>query len=226
MRGSDLIRAMGLSATAYQPVQPVSPHIRLTVIDDKASDVQCYIRQRGGLLYITFRGSNSKRDWKTNLAFSKMGIPYGNHRSKIRVHKGFITAYKSPGVRGVLHQMMTPHIYKIRVTGHSLGAALATLCAVDLQYNFPDRSFEVMLFGAPRVGNAAFRDSYNRRVFKTMRVVYGNDMVTKLPFALLGYRHVGMPIHIGPPEVPGIFSALDHLPSRYYAELFKKIYSI
>jgi len=217
---ADIVGALELSAIAYKQIQPVYPESRLTVIDDPDTGVQCYLRRRGGILSITFRGSDSDQDWKTNLAFQKKTIPYGNTGSKIRVHTGFINAYKSNAVRGTIHGMISEDIRQVRISGHSLGAALAILCGVDLEYNFPEKDYEVVVFGAPRVGNRAFRDSYNKRVFKTLRIENGNDIVTKLPFAFLGYRHVGIRIHVGKPRLPLAFSFKEHYTQSYYEKFF------
>lgn len=221
MQMSDVIHAMELSGLAYREVQPVFPYDSLTVIDDPKTDVQCYLRKKDSCLTITFRGSNSGEDWKTNLTFCKKVIPYGNTASKIRVHTGFLEAYKSPNVRNVIHKKMTCDVQKVKISGHSQGAALAILCAVDLEYNYPERDYEVILFGAPRVGNRAFQKSYNKRVFKTLRVENGNDIVTKIPPAIMGYRHVGVGIHIGRPRIPGLFSFKSHYPQAYYKNLLK-----
>jgi len=224
MQMSDVISAMELSAIAYQKVQPIFLCDFLTVIDDSKTDVQCYLRKRDGCLNITFRGSNSDQDWKTNFIFCKKVIPYGNTTSKIRVHTGFLEAYKSPTVRNVIHRTMSCGVHQVKISGHSQGAALAILCAVDLEYNYPDRDYEVVLFGAPRVGNRAFQKSYDKRVFKTLRVENGNDIVTKIPFAIMGYHHVGIGVHIGRPKIPGFFSFKSHYPQSYYKNLFKLLH--
>lgn len=214
---------MELSAVAYREVQPTFPGGSPIVIDDPKTDVQCFLRKRGSCLSITFRGSNSGRDWRTNLAFRRKVIPYGNTASKIRVHNGFLQAYKAPAVRDTIHSFMSGDIQRVKITGHSQGAALALLCGVDLEYNYPDRDYEVVVFGAPRVGNRAFKKSYNKRVFKTLRIENGNDIITKIPFACMGYRHVGIRIHIGKPRLPGAFSIGDHYPQAYYKNLFKQL---
>lgn len=86
------------------------------------------------------------------------------------------------------------------VTGHSLGGALATLCALDLQFNFfsaePER-IVLYSFGSPRVGNSAFRQSFNRRVSNSYRVVNGMDIVPAVPRPWQGYRHVDNAYRIG-----------------------------
>jgi predicted lipase len=117
--------------------------------------------------------------------------------------------------------MITKDILELKIFGHSQGAALAVLCAVDLEYHFPDKDYEVILFGSPRIGNHAFRTSYNKRLFKTLRIENGNDIVTKIPFSFMGYRHVGMGIPIGKRKIPCLLSFKDHYPQSYYKNILK-----
>ena len=104
-----------------------------------------------------------------------------------------------------------------------MGAALAVLCAVDIQYNFPYADIEVCLFGCPRVGNKAFAKSYNSRVFKTLRVTNGNDIVTKVPPAVFGFRNVGINLHTGKLSLPFAVSFKEHTPQNYYKRLWQNI---
>ena len=145
----------------------------------------------------------------------------GNTDTKIRVHSGFLKGYKS--VRDTLHGKIPRDSCRIRITGHSLGAALALLCAVDIQYNFKNADIEVFLFGCPRVGNKAFVRSYNKRVFKTLRVTNGNDIVTKLPPVIFGYHHAGINIHTGMLSLPFAFSFEEHRPENYYKSLWQNL---
>ena len=105
------------------------------------------------------------------------------------------------------------------MTGHSYGAALAILCAVDLEYNYPFKDYEVIVFGCPRVGNKAFKDSYNLRIFKTLRVETRNDFITKLPFKFLGYEHVGSAIKLKN-FVFNPFSNKYHALQEYYSNIW------
>ena len=119
---------------------------------------------------------------------------YSQASNPVKMHRGFTRAYLS--VRDRIHTHVQNSIQNssattYRLVGHSLGGAIATLCAVDLQYNFsPQISVEAYSFGSPRVGNREFVDSYNRRVPNTWRVVNGWDAVVGLPAPWQGYRHV------------------------------------
>lgn len=114
-------------------------------------------------------------------------------RGRATVHTGFSSAYLSVR-REVVESVMALYRERPRpiwLTGHSLGGALATLCSYDLarRVAVPAEEISVVTFGAPRVGNAAFREVYNNLIPRHWRVVLASDVVTKLP--KLGYLHVG-----------------------------------
>ena len=146
---------------------------------------------------IAFRGSEETTiaDWITDLKFVKQVYPYaGMDKKNIKVHYGFMEAYKS--VRDVvLAEAKKTKFKRIIFTGHSLGAALAMLAALDVQYNVPDREIVCYTFGAPKVGNAEFAKSYNKHVPHTFRVVNGDDFVPNLPPG--SYVHCGQLCAVG-----------------------------
>jgi predicted lipase len=123
--------------------------------------------------------------------------PYtGESSSNALMHRGFVSAYFS--VRSQIHEYLESHpLTGIVAAGHSLGGALATLCAVDIQYNFAQLEIEAYTYGAPKVGNDGFRDSFNRRVPNSFRFVQGMDIVPELPRWWQGYRHVDLEVRIG-----------------------------
>ncbi len=207
---------------SYSNFQPECSGEELVFINDKKTDIQCFLRINKSVATIVFRGSDSKKDWKTDLKFWKTAVPYGNYSSKIRVHAGFISAYKSPHIRIRIQKYISSFdIQKVYITGHSYGAALAVLCAVDLEYNFPKKDYEVIVFGCPRVGNNAFKKSYNLRVFKTLRVENIGDIVTKVPFAFLGYRHIGSRLKIGKHSEILPLSMKKHNLQDYYSNIWR-----
>jgi hypothetical protein len=78
--------------------------------------------------------------------------------------------------------------YKLLFTGHSLGAALATLLA---SIKTPSALYTI---GSPRVGDQDFVASLSG--VKSFRYVNCCDVVTQLPPVLLGYAHLGDPWYI------------------------------
>ncbi|THG15308.1 hypothetical protein TEA_010185 [Camellia sinensis var. sinensis] len=59
----------------------------------------------------------------------------------------------------------------LTITGHSLGGALALLNAYEAATAIPNLHISVISFGAPRVGNIAFRDEIHQMGVKTLRMV-------------------------------------------------------
>ncbi|OQB14303.1 MAG: Lipase (class 3) [Firmicutes bacterium ADurb.Bin193] len=223
MNNQELLKRLEYSALAYSNKYPYIPGCELLFIDTGKIGVQLLVKAEQDELMIAFRGTDSLEDAITDVRFWKQTIPYNNNSSKIRVHTGFINAYKSDCVRNTVWNLITPDIHRIVVTGHSYGAALAVLCAVDLQYNFDKIDYEVFLYGCPKVGNRAFAKSYNKRLFKTYRVENSNDAVTKVPFWIMGYRHVGIRIHVGAPRLFFWLSVKDHSLRRYYENIWKRL---
>lgn len=102
------------------------------------------------------------------------------------------------GVLTVNHQVRTTvadHLQQhpnaeVLITGHSLGAALATLCFLDLQYHLDVAAFAPLyIFGAPRVGNAAFARFAASHGVPIFRIVHFRDIVPHLPLHMWGYHH-------------------------------------
>lgn len=148
-------------------------------IEDKKTDTQCFCLMMETSAVIAFRGTQQTRDWLTDFNAWQVEYPYDNIDSDIMVHRGFNKAYRS--VRSRIHNFIkTNNVGRIFVCGHSLGGALATLCAVDMQFNFTN---EVYCYpsGNPMVGNKAFVESYNKRVPNTIRTYMRTDLVPELP---------------------------------------------
>lgn len=90
-----------------------------------------------------------------------------------------------------------PEVKHYIVTGHSLGAALATICAIDIS----DQLKEVYLFASPRVGNSNFANYYNKKLNdKTYEFNTDGDEVPSMPLSAMSdkecYKHVALPHYI------------------------------
>ena len=75
------------------------------------------------------------------------------------------------------------------ICGHSLGGAMATIACSRLQ----DKVDALFTYGSPRTGTKKFAKSIKTPHF---RHVNNNDLVTCVPFAMLGYRHNAEPRYI------------------------------
>jgi triacylglycerol lipase len=84
---------------------------------------------------------------------------------------------------------LLPSNAMVTVTGHSLGAALATLLALDMTSN---TNFPLALYtlASPRVGDLSFHNLFNHVVPNAYRVANRLDIVPKTPPPLF-YFHVG-----------------------------------
>jgi triacylglycerol lipase len=126
---------------------------------------------------IAFRGTDSNPDWIVDAEVSQVPFPYT--KETFFVHEGFSSIYQScrDDIIDTLEQI--PLKKKVYVTGHSLGAAIATLCAFDLS----EHGFNVSLynFASPRVGDPEFTKAFEQSVQESYRFVNIYDIVPLLP---------------------------------------------
>ncbi len=159
---------------------------------------------------LVFRGTErNATDVVTDLALSLPLIGSG-----VIVHRGFRHALD------IVWEEIERALSNVRVplfmTGHSLGAALATLAAA----RHTPRA--VYTFGSPLVGNGAFVQTL--RNVPIHRVVDDIDGVTFVPPPALGYEHAGVEHQLREnPEPPPAWRpakiAFDHAPVNYVDRL-------
>ena len=101
-------------------------------------------------------------------------------------------------VRRAVERLLTAYPEaRLILTGHSLGGALATLCAFDLLGHSAIVRAAVPLtlvaFAAPRMFNQAFQEVMSEResagALHAMRVVVGSDPIARVPPRQLGGHH-------------------------------------
>lgn len=74
---------------------------------------------------------------------------------------------------------------QIYTCGHSLGGAMSTIAASRL----PEGTI-VYNYGSPRVGSPGFAKVFNKK-YKAYRFVNNNDIVPRVPFSFMWYKHIG-----------------------------------
>ena len=151
---------------------------------------QCYVANNDQFAIVAFRGSEiwkkkDKADLSAVVADLKTNIDIWltDWEQGGKVHRGFKEALDEvwPDLQPYIRKLQDQG-RKIWITGHSLGAALATLCVGrygDVQ--------GVYTFGSPRVGNSAFKENLEAEIY---RIVNNEDIVPRVPPPGL-YVHVG-----------------------------------
>ncbi len=205
-------RMLDFSVTSYNPKEKVVKEFGFPTIDalkgeyeilpvgNKNTDVQLYIfkKKDSNEATFAFRGTVTSKNVKSDINIKKTALSFQSKDGKGtdlpgKTHRGFKEAYDS--MRDEIHYLLenTPlKDCKINITGHSLGGALANLCALDLHQSKYGIE-KVVTFGAPRVfDEEGAKQYYNSELSdKTLRVVQEGDPVPKIPFGKFGFRHVG-----------------------------------
>lgn len=204
------------------------------VFQFKEKNVEGHMGLFGDKLYIVYESTDSKMDWKDNFKFQQKGMyNAGKYGKRVRVHSGFRRQYHiiSDTIYSMAIDLLKEYdLSKIIVTGHSLGGAISTICALDLRDKWVLDGIEVacITFGSPRVGNRHFAKVFNKNIRTKYRYQYGQDLVCGVPCAIIGYWHVDRHIRLGKwkwynilffPVIALTGNPLDHYPERYKEEI-------
>jgi hypothetical protein len=138
-------------------------------------------------IVVAFRGTqeNSIQNWIEDLFWKQLDFDYPG-MAEAKVHSGFYSAYHNTTLRdGVINGIQkTMEAYgnvPIMVTGHSMGAAMASFCALDLIVNYGLKDVTLLTFGQPRIGNAVFASHFKKNLPNAIRVTNEHDIVPHLP---------------------------------------------
>lgn len=151
------------------------------------------VRNAQGDLGIVFRGTdpNRAKDWATDLAYPQ---------DLSGVHLGFSLAYGSVAMelQGMIRRLVEPGS-KVFITGHSLGGALACVCALrEASFiqglGIAKKDLVVYGFGGPRSLSPAAAVQLGQNVPHHFMVANKDDLVTHMPPGRsLGYTYVHVP---------------------------------
>jgi triacylglycerol lipase len=108
------------------------------------------------------------------------------------VHRGFKREVDDLWPR--LEQALMSNSRTLWFTGHSLGAAMAAICAGRCALSHIGSNPRALFtYGSPRIGNGRY---VNFVQFEAYRWVNNNDIVARVPPAWLGYRHKGQEVYL------------------------------
>ncbi|CAN1149975.1 Phospholipase A1-IIgamma [Linum perenne] len=176
-------------------------------------------------IVVAWRGTVQTLEWVNDLDFLLVsGDKVFGEKSDVKVHQGWYSVYTSDDPRSPYNtssardQVMNEikrllEEYKdeeisITVTGHSLGAAVATLTAIDIVTNrFNHRSNQPLthshkppksfVYASPLVGDLGFHNMFNSLTdLRLLRIRNFPDPVPTVPPKLFGFFEVGHEIMI------------------------------
>lgn len=183
--------AAKLSALAYKNEKQVVPAAKklgfpwAKLISRDGAEV--LIAKDRNDIWFAFRGTEPS---KLNDVMADLNVIKNTAKAGGKVHSGFQKEVNDLWV-DIVNELEHNDQLKVRkdvyFTGHSLGAAMATIAAT----RYP-RAEELHTFGSPRVGGKHFIKNIKIPHFRFQN---NNDIVCRIPPAWLGFRHHGEMIY-------------------------------
>jgi hypothetical protein len=175
--------------------QPSSPKARIVGVLLKDSGVFGLIGNNpvSKTAFVSFRGTQTPGEWLED--FDALFEPYEFVTGCGSAHQGFqsVCAALRDSARAGLAKAIAG-CNRLLVTGHSLGAALAVIAAVDIAKNLaPGFTPEVITFAGPASGLPDFAHFFDSLIPSCYRVVNQWDIVPRVPLQIpFGFfQHTG-----------------------------------
>ncbi|KAJ6445392.1 DNA-directed RNA polymerases I, II, and III subunit RPABC4 [Purpureocillium lavendulum] len=153
------------------------------------------------LIVVSFRGTSRAWEWMRDVQATQ--VQAYDLCSECWLHSGFNAAFR--GVEPLVTGNVTACLrdkpgYRVVVTGHSYGGAVATITGAWLRFRHGIDA-DIFTYGAPRAGNSVFAELVSRtaastaarraagRALVTARVTNRMDIVTVQPPMVWDYAH-------------------------------------
>lgn len=182
-----------------EPCKKACPDCTSNFFMNASEEAAGYVASSDDHIVVAFRGSDNIKNWISDFTFFQMPSDYCHGCT---IHSGFHETWTS--LRDEIMQTVKskhdlhPHA-SIHLTGHSLGAAVAVLAALDISLQLGLDIVSLYTFGLPRVGNFAFKDFFNVIIPNSIRVTHNKDPVPRLPPKSLGFWHTGLEVFYDEP---------------------------
>jgi len=174
------------------PCQAVPGFQNITQIRGKGTDASAIVGfdPTLGARVVAFMGTNANLEtWIDDILLVPTSCYSDEGCNGCNCHPGFYNTYHSIA-SDVLIAVQNLPSGKLIITGHSLGAAQATHCAIAL-HTHGLAIDHLYTMGQPRVGNDAFANWYDRLGLDHWRVTHHRDPIPHLPWRGLGnYKQV------------------------------------
>jgi triacylglycerol lipase len=138
-----------------------------------------FILESPHYVLVAFRGTKTDDEWINDLSVNQRPFSYVENSGK--VHGGFLSIYESCRMTILETLRSLPHTKPLLVTGHSLGGALSTLLAIDTAHHLSFPNIIHYNFGAPKIGDKAFKTLFDERISINFRFVNLYDFIPLLP---------------------------------------------
>lgn len=139
-------------------------------------------------LFTSFRGSSNIQNWIDDIQIEHHCIDKTNN---ICIEAGFYKLYEDlyPFVYNKIDKLSQKYkTNNLLLTGHSMGASIASLFAYNLSKN--NYNITIVTFGSPRVGNYNFVKDFVSKDITSLRITHYQDIVPHLPQYRLNYQHI------------------------------------
>jgi hypothetical protein len=154
---------------------------------------QLFMGVSGSAAMIVFRGYD--RFHMLINEIDRTAIPFDIVNSGARVNCVLLNAYRDMRDKVKAYIEKHPELRIVHFVGHSMGAGIATLAAVDIAHC--DITVHAHTFGSPKVGDSWFKKIYAAKVNRTNRYVMSSDPIPLYPWDD-EYVHVCRPTYISP----------------------------
>lgn len=166
---------------------------------------QAFLAKNDEFVVLSFRGTQPDKweDIRTDLRALKLKTVDG------KVHVGFKNAFDD--VKDAITEELRKHLGEmpLYITGHSLGAALATVAVQEIEEEFNDQVAACYTFGSPRVGDGKYEKSIKVPFYRIVNTI---DIVTMIPFLLGTFVHVGDPRYLSQRKINDVFIIYRGIP--------------
>eukprot|EP00404_Azadinium_spinosum_P031274 CAMPEP_0180571154 /NCGR_PEP_ID=MMETSP1037_2-20121125/8568_1 /TAXON_ID=632150 /ORGANISM="Azadinium spinosum, Strain 3D9" /LENGTH=375 /DNA_ID=CAMNT_0022588453 /DNA_START=17 /DNA_END=1141 /DNA_ORIENTATION=- len=156
-----------------------------------------------GCLVAVVRGSSNNPNSIVDAEFWQARLPADWGCKGCWAHHGFLSTWLNveQQVHKALMDIGCTSSSGLFITGHSMGAGMASLAAWSFKHKYGFQLRMVYTFESPRVANKVFADAYDAdigRTVPTFRITYNHDIVPQVPPRFAGFQHFKYEVFYSP----------------------------